>query len=166
MTLGLIALVLVALLVLFVWQGQKPVIHRGVSDAELPRYFDVLLQRGVSGGQMFVRIEGTGSAVLPFTKYASGVANGIRLTLPLTTGAEAFYESATAAVRAGGFPVRIEEPPDDRSQQWAVVDVGSDLDEASRLVKVVLQARSPGEKAVDIWFKRVGPGTVRSHRDA
>lgn len=155
MTIGVIVL---ALLVAFAWWGSKPYRHRGIAPSALGRYFEALLLRGEIGGQMFVRIEPHSSAILPFIKYGTEEAGGIRLALPLTPGSEEFFESVTNVITMSGFPIRIAEPTKEEPRRFAVVNFGRDVGEAVRLVGVARRARSAAGDGVDLWFRglRVG----------
>jgi len=143
----------VILFLLFNWWGNKPAIHRGITYAELPRYFEALLQRGVIGGQVFVRVKSGEPAVLPFVKYATTTASGIRLVLSRNAGSEPFIEAVTATLAAGGFLVRMGEPRKVRQGRLAVVDLGRNVAEAVRLVEMVGRSHAGGEDTVDVWFK-------------
>jgi hypothetical protein len=154
-----------SVLVLFVgftWWGRKPYIHRGVILADLGDFFTVLLERGDIGGQLFARpMSDKGAGILPFIKYGQRDAHGIRFALPLGAENQGEYEEVTTRLAAHGFPIESVPPSDEEPREFTIVNLGADVDEATRLVEVALEGLAASGQRLDVWFMGVGAGPAR-----
>jgi len=148
----------------FLWWSRKPYVHRDVALETLNEFFEVLLSRGELGGQMFVATEPTG-VVLPFVKYGTNDAGGIRFALPLTEESQTWFKEVEQRLAGRGFHVLRAEPSSEEPRPIIFVNLGQDLREATRLVSVALGVRSDIQAStaapLNVWFKNVGPGPIR-----
>jgi hypothetical protein len=157
-----LVLAFLLLFVGFTWWGAKPYKHRGVAPADLGEFFTVLLERGDIGGQLFARPEaGPDGAVLPFIKYGSPDAYGIRFALPLVAENQSFFREVTTVLSDRGFPVVSVPPSAEEPREFTIVNLGVDVREATRLAGVALEVTGKSVPKLVVWFTRVGAGPLR-----
>ena len=104
MTTTVLILVLLVGLALawFSWWGKKPFVHKAIPRAELPRYFQVLFDRGLPGGFFLLRIPGK-EAFVQARKEKANQKAPIVFDFPRAEWSEPFYDGATDLVSEAGY---------------------------------------------------------------
>ena len=160
MTYILIFGVVSILLILFWYFGKKPAIHKNISQANLKKYFEVLLYRGYNGGHMIVQVsrDKKFKRFLQFSKYIGDKKNvGLQFDYPLADWSKPNYEKFKNILNENRIEFDIEKTEQEKVPEFLVVDVKKDLDKADKISKLVLQqlySLSPDD-LIELYFVNV-----------
>lgn len=164
MTLAVIALAVVLLWALFEWWGRKPMVHHGVDLSGLPRFFEVLLEPGQTGGLMFLRPsqQQEDGHFLQFVRYGVDSSPGIRFSFPRAPWSEPIYDRLVDVLRDQGFPVSTEPTEEEPVREFAILNLGPNPAQASKVAGLALEVMGCPNSQLDVWFKGVGPGPLKA----
>lgn len=160
----IVAVVILVLFLWFEWWGRKPYLHEALDLGELRSFFTLLLDRGQNGSLMFVSPSDSEEqdCFLQFVVYGSPGRHDIRFAHPDASWSSGTFEAVQRRLRELGYTVVIQRTGDSSVPRFAIVNLGQDVDAASRLTTEALNVFGYESPAVDIWFEKVGPGPLRS----
>jgi hypothetical protein len=137
-----------------------PLMHRGISPAQLERYVEALLARGYPSG--FMVIEAPSSpAFLQFMKYRNpGGGEGVRCDFPLAPWSRSVYENVRGLAAAMGAGTEVIPCEGDRSQvtEFLLIDFERDVPRAAEFARRFFsEVLGLGPAALTLSYRGVGP---------
>lgn len=125
---------LVVVLAGFWYYGQKPAVHRRLSDHRMDLLLRTLWHQGYQGGALFIR----GRKQLPFIqvmKYIRPDSAGLQIDFPVANWSTPFQREAETVLSGFGVLSTGGWTEAGNDMQFMTVDFGSDLEKARRCIK-------------------------------
>jgi hypothetical protein len=139
--------------------GKKHYKHKNVSQKDLARYLEALLERGLNGGFLVIEVPNN-KLFIQFSKYfiKNGQA-GLQFDFPMAPWSEKYFEQLKRELLKMNLDFSIVSASGVKSRKFIAVDLKRDINSAASFATFVLQSifGLTKEQTLTLYFENISP---------
>jgi hypothetical protein len=144
----------------FLYFGNKPKIHKNISQDDLVKYLEVLLFRGYNKGFIIIRLpkDKKFKRFLQFRKYIEDKKKvGLQFAYPLSSWSKPYYEKLKAILKERKIKFEIEKTECEEVPEFIIIDLKKDLAMAVLLSRLIINQLYglKSNDCVELYFENV-----------
>jgi hypothetical protein len=142
--------------------GNKPKIHKKISQEDLKKFLEVLLYRGYENGFMVIQVptDRKFKRFIQFSKYIVDNRNvGLEFNYPLSEWSQPYYKKLKDILIENRIKFEIENTGHEKIPEFLVIDVKQNLDMANKISKLVFNDlyEIGKEGMIELYYHNISP---------